>query len=128
MSLKSILIVEDEELLQEAIIAKLEKDGYRPVGARTVEQALDFLNTFGAVDAIWLNHYLPGQTGLDFTPVLRHNPQWAKIPVFLVTNTVQPEIINEYIKLGVAQYYVKMLTRLETIISRIELELQQLKG
>ena len=121
---RSILVIEDEELLQEAIKAKLEKDGYRVAGARMVDQAVDFLNTIEHVDAIWLDHYLPDYTGLDFLEAIRKNPVWAKIPVYLVTNTVNPEIINKYLALGIRQYYVKMLTKLETIVSRIEVDLQ----
>jgi two-component system chemotaxis sensor kinase CheA len=125
---RSILVIEDEELLQEAIKAKLEKDGYRVAGARMVDQAVDFLNTIGQVDAIWLDHYLPDYTGLDFLEAIRKNPAWAKIPVYLVTNTVNPEIINKYLALGIRQYYVKMLTKLETIVSKIEVDLQMGSG
>lgn len=126
MAKKSILVIEDEELLQEAIKSKLEKDGYVVAGARMVDQAVDYLTTLGHVDAIWLDHFMPGKTGLDFIKTLKANQAWQGIPVFLVTNTVSPDIINKYIKAGVKQYYVKMLTRLETIISGIELELQQM--
>src|SRR5690349_14429336 len=128
MPAKSILVIEDEELLQEAIKAKLEKDGYQVIGARMVDQAVDFLSTIGHVDAIWLDHYLPGYTGLDFLEALRKNPTWKETPVYLVTNTVNPEIINKYLHLGVREYYVKMLTKLETIVSRIEIDLQTAKA
>lgn len=123
-SARSILVIEDEELLLEAIKAKLEKDGYRVAGARMVDQAVDFLNAIEHVDAIWLDHYLPDFTGLDFLTQLKKNPAWANIPVYLVTNTVDPQIINKYLALGIRQYYVKMLTRLDTIVTRIELDLQ----
>ncbi len=125
MAKRSILVVEDEELLQEVIKSKLERDGFLVAGARGVEQGLDFLQNIEKLDAIWLDHFMPEKTGLDFMEAVRKNSAWDNIPIYLVTNTVSPDIINKYLKFGVRQYYVKMLTKLETIITRIELDLQQ---
>ena len=121
----SIMVVEDEELLLEAVITKLSKMGFRVVGARSVDQAIDFLNNIGPVDAVWLDHYLPERTGDALVIEMKKNPAWANIPIYLVTNSISPAIVNGYMKLGISQYYVKLLTKMETIINMIAAELQQ---
>lgn len=121
---RSILVVEDEELLSEAIKIKLEQAGYRVLTARTVDQALDYLHEIGPVETIWLDHYLPGRTGLELVQTIKQDPKLQNIAVYLVTNSIDPQIINTYLKYGIRQYYSKVLTRLEKIVSLIEAERQ----
>jgi len=121
---RSILVVEDEELLAEAIKIKLDSNGYKVLVARTVDQAWDYLHDIGPVDVIWLDHFLPGKTGDELLAAVRKDPALKDIPVYLVTNSINPEIVNKYVKLGIQQYYTKALTRLEKIVSMIEADLQ----
>lgn len=121
---KSILVVEDEELLAEAIKLKLQQSGFKVLGARTVDQAWDYLNEIGPVSAVWLDHFLPEKNGDVLVDAMKHDPRFAAIPIFLVTNTIEPKVINKYIRLGIAQYYVKVITKLENIIHMVEAELQ----
>lgn len=121
---RSILVVEDEELLAEAIKIKLEQAGYRVLTARTVEQAWDYLQEIGPVETMWLDHYLPGRTGLELLQAIRQDPKFKDIAVYLVTNSIDPSIINTYLKYGIRQYYSKVVTRLEKIVSLIEAERQ----
>jgi DNA-binding response OmpR family regulator len=55
---KTILIVEDERPLANAIKIKLELNGFETVTARSVAQALDYLENINEINAIWLDHYL----------------------------------------------------------------------
>ena len=119
---KIILVVEDERPLAEAIKIKLEKSGFAVVTVRTIEQTLDYLEDIGIVDAIWLDHYLLGkENGLDFVTKLKaHDGAWAKIPVFVVSNTASPDKVQSYLRLGVHKYYTKADHRLGEIISDIK--------
>lgn len=125
---RSILVVEDEELLSEAIKMKLEQSGYKVLGARTVDQAWDYLQELGPIDAVWLDHFLPEKTGDELLKLMRKDDRFKDIPVFLVTNSINPETVNKYMKLGITQYYVKVMTKLSKIISMIEANLQNLTG
>lgn len=121
---RSILVVEDEELLSEAIKLKLEQAGYKVLTARTVDQALDYLHEIGPVETIWLDHYLPGKTGDVLVRTIKQDPNLRDISIYLVTNSISPEVINGYLRLGIRQYYSKVLTRLEKVVSLIEAERQ----
>ncbi|MAZ40505.1 hypothetical protein CL654_00080 [bacterium] len=117
---KTILVVEDERPLLEAIHSKLTKSGFEVVTARTVEEALDGLKK-GDVQAIWLDHYLMGkETGLDFLSEIKTDGSPLKnIPVFVVSNTASEDKVRSYLHLGIEKYFVKAEKRLDEIISEI---------
>lgn len=140
---RTILVIEDERPLLEAINAKLEKSGFGVIAARSVEQAfnakleksslgaitvrtiqeaLEYLESLERVDAIWLDHHLLGkEDGLDFVKKFKANGgKWNKIPVFVVSNAASPTTIQSYVQSGVSKYYVKSDHRLDEIIADIE--------
>ena len=139
---KTILVIEDERALLNAVNTKLEKGGFGVIAARSVDQvfnaglekkdfdvvttntvmqALEYLEDLKNIDAIWLDHNLLGkENGLDFVKKLKANGgQWRKIPIFVVSNTESSRIIQSYINLGISKYYVKSNHRLDEIITDI---------
>jgi len=117
----TILVVEDETPLQEAIKAKLLNSGFEVTTARTVGQALGVLEDVGGISVIWLDHYLLGkEDGLDFVAKLKNDDKWKSIPVFVVSNTASPDKVKSYISLGVSKYYTKSDYRLDQIIADIK--------
>lgn len=120
---KTILIVEDEKPLLIAISRKLETYGFDTVTARSVEQALGYLEDLDQIDAIWLDHYLLGKLdGLDFLQRVKES-HWTNIPVFVVTNTGGEEKRSMYIQFGAKEYFIKSDYRLDTLIDRIKKEI-----
>ena len=119
---KTILVIEDERPLAKVIEAKLEKDGFDVVTARTVDQGFEYLEEVGNFDAIWLDHYLPGdKTGLDLVIKLKgKTSKWKKVPIFIVSNTASSNNVKSYLRLGVTKYCVKAENRLEEISSDIK--------
>jgi len=145
---KTVLVIEDEQTLLEAINAKLEKSGFKVIAARSVkqafnpelnrkslgvitiesiQQALNHLEELEHVDAIWLDHHLLGkEDGLDFVKKFKANGgKWNKIPVFVVSNAANPKTVKSYISSGVTKYYVKSDHRLDEIIEDIKLSLKK---
>lgn len=116
-----ILLVEDERPLINAIKAKLELSGFDSVSARTVNQAVDYLESLESVDLVWLDHYLLGkEDGLDFVTKMKNEDKWKKIPIFVVSNTATAEKKYSYLSLGIDKYYVKSDHRLDEIINDIK--------
>jgi two-component system chemotaxis response regulator CheY len=117
---KTILVVEDEKPLLDAIHTKLEKNGFSVVTARTADQAYGLLEDLKEVDTIWLDHYLIGkENGLDLVIKIKSDERYKNIPIFIVSNTASSDKINGYIGLGVNKYYIKSNYRLDKIISDI---------
>jgi len=117
---KTILVVEDEKPLLEAIHIKLEKSGFSVVTARTAEQAYNLLEDSVKIDIIWLDHYLLGkENGLDLVVKIKNNEKYKTIPIFIVSNTASANKVKSYINLGVNKYYTKSNYRLDDIIADI---------
>jgi DNA-binding response OmpR family regulator len=117
----TILVVEDEKPLLEAVHIKLEKNGFEVVTARTAEQAYGLLEDLVKIDAIWLDHYLLGkENGLDLVIKIKSHEQYKNIPIFIVSNTASADKVRSYINLGVNKYYIKSNYRLDNIISDIK--------
>ena len=117
----TILVVEDERPLVQAIETKLEKIGFIVVTARTIEQATYYLEEIKDIDVLWLDHYLPGEkNGLDFVAMLKApGSRWSKLPIFIVSNTASSSNVRSYMRLGVTKYCVKANNRLDQIIKDI---------
>ena len=117
---KTILVIEDEKPLLEAIRIKLEKSGFLVAVARTAEQGYKLLEDLKKVDVIWLDHYLLGkENGLDLVIQLKDNKKYQAIPIFIISNTASTDKVKSYIRLGVSKYYVKSNYRLDKIIGDI---------
>lgn len=118
-SQKTILIVEDEEALQEAIQTKLTAQGkYRVLSAMSAEEALGILAK-DTPDLVWLDLLLPGMGGFQFLSNLRSTPQWKNLPVMVVSVSGTPEKIQRAFELNVIDYIVKSQYRLEDIIKKV---------
>ena len=124
---KTILVVEDELPLLEAITVKLGLSGFATVTARTVEQALAYMEDIKGVKAIWLDHYLIGkENGLDFVSKIKEDGSaWKNIPIFVVSNTVGDDKKHAYLNLGANKFYTKSNFRLDQIIGDIKATLEQ---
>ena len=117
---QTILVLEDERPLLQAIQKKLELNGFEVLTARSVDQAEEYLKNVEGIRAIWLDHYLLGKTtGLDFVARLKSVEGTKHLPIFVVSNTASPDKIQSYIRLGVTRYYTKSNYRLDQIIQDI---------
>lgn len=120
------LVVEDERPLLSAVAKKLELNGFEVVTARTVGQAVNYLEEVEGIKVIWLDHYLVGkENGLDLVVKIKNDPRWKNIPIFVVSNTATPEKKHAYIEFGIAKYYVKSDSRIDDIVADIKKILQE---
>jgi CheY-like chemotaxis protein len=112
------IIIEDEELLLQAIVSKMKKEGIETISCSKAEQALDYLSNMTiAPDVIWLDYYLEGgMNGIEFLEKIKQNPKWMQIPVLAVTNTASPEKVDKMVALGIVKYFVKAENKLEEMV------------
>ena len=81
---KTVLIVEDNELNMKLFHDLLEAHGYRTVGTRNGNEALDLARRHRP-DLILMDIQLPEVSGLDVTKWLKADPMLKSIPVIAVT-------------------------------------------
>lgn len=125
-SQKTVLVVEDERQLANAVKEALGAHDFNVVTARTAEEGIAQLKNLKMVDAIWLDHYLMGTSnGLDFVIQIKSDPDWSKIPVFIVSNTASQQNVHSYIRLGVTNYYTKADYDIGQIINDLKFTLDK---
>ncbi|MDB5372993.1 MAG: signal transduction histidine kinase [Belnapia sp.] len=101
---RSILYIDDEPGLRRLVQRDLERHGY------TVQTAADgetgvALAAAGGFDAICLDHYMPGQDGLDTLVGLGALPQTP--PIIYVTGSDEGRIAVAALRAGAADYVIK---------------------
>ncbi len=84
MAFKRALVVDDSKSARMALKALLEEQELHVYLAETGEDAIEFLRT-QAVDVIFMDHSMPGMTGLEAVSVIKGNPRTAMIPVMMYT-------------------------------------------
>ena len=82
---KSILIVEDDDDVREAIAAFLEGEGYAVVEARHGEEALHCLRSSTEFCLILLDLFMPVMNGWSFRAEQQKDAKLAGIPVIVVS-------------------------------------------
>lgn len=116
----TIMVVEDEVLLLQAITKKLKLSEMDVLSCSSGGQAVDYLNSIDELpDAIWLDYYLKDMNGLAFMQELKANPQWENIPVLVVSNSASPDKVHNMLGLGAKKYILKAEYRLDEIIAMI---------
>jgi len=117
----TIMVVEDEELLLQAITRKLESSHMQVITCKSGKQALDILNNLDKVpDAIWLDYYLKDMNGLDFMSSIKKDKRFENIPTIVVSNSASPEKVSGMLALGVKKYYLKAEHKLDDIITAVK--------
>jgi len=116
----TIMVVEDEALLLQAITKKLKMSGMDVLSCMSGQQAIDYLMNLDQMpDAVWLDYYLKDMNGLAFMQELKQNPKWADIPVLVVSNSASPDKVSNMLGLGAKRYVLKAEYRLDEIIEMI---------
>lgn len=117
---KTIVVVEDEPALREAVIMKLEKDGVKVVPFINGNDALEFIKSGKKIDLVWLDILLPGMNGLELLHFLRDDEKFKDLPVVIVSVSASKEKLKMASNLNVLDFIVKSEGSLDSIIERVE--------
>jgi two-component system phosphate regulon response regulator PhoB len=119
----SILVVEDEEDIRELVEYNLRKEGYRPIGVASGEEALAAARA-GSYELILLDLMLPGVDGLTVCRTLKADPDTSRTPVIMLTAKGEEGDIVSGLNLGADDYVTKpfsprvLLARVKAVIRR----------
>lgn len=117
-SSKTILIVDDEELITGALAKKLSGAGYKVLIQRNGDEGLkSALATHP--DLVLLDIIMPKMDGITFLDHLRQD-EWGKtVPVIILTNLERGEKVEEGKSRGVYDYLVKTNWSLSDVLSKV---------
>jgi CheY-like chemotaxis protein len=83
---RSVLVVEDDPDIRDAVVEILQDEGYGVSAAADGRQALDLLETLAPLpDIILLDLMMPVMNGFQFREEQLKKPELARVPVLIVT-------------------------------------------
>lgn len=116
----TIMVIEDEALLVDAITRKLSVSNLNVITTASGKDALTKLKQASELpDAIWLDYYLKDMDGLEFMKELKKDARLSQIPVVVVSNSASPEKIHNMLAIGAKKYILKAEHRLDDIIRTV---------
>ena len=114
---KSVLIVEDDEILANNIRVYLQRDGWEVFVSSSVEKALTMLETVRP-DVVVTDYMLPGKNGLDLLrEIIATDPH---VKVVMVTGEGSIQVAVDAIRMGAHDYVGKpvVLAELKLLLER----------
>lgn len=123
MSREKLLIIEDEEDILELLRYNLVKEGFRPIGVTTGEEALERLKS-DSFDIVLLDLMLPGMDGLDVCRHIKQDEKLKATPVIMLTAKGEESDVITGLELGADDYIVKpfspavVAARIRTVFRR----------
>ncbi len=99
MAFKRALVVDDSKLARVALKKLLEQHDLDVIFAESGEAALELLER-ETVDAIFMDHHMPGMDGLEAVAALKKNPRTATIPVMMYTTREGEVYVSQARALG----------------------------
>jgi len=104
-----VLFVEDDPSVAQMYKLKLELDGYQVTVASDGEQALESA-TSNPPDIVFLDIRLPKMDGLAVLEKLRETENTKQVPVVILSNYSERELVERGLKLGALEYLIKSQT------------------
>jgi len=103
----TILLVEDDQILQELYGDRFRTAGFEVIQAFDGMQALDQLAAHPEIQLILLDVMLPKLSGYDVLAQVKHNPATKQIPVIIVSALADIDDQARGLQLGATDYITK---------------------
>ena len=113
-----VLVVDDEPMVRETLGQVLRDEGYVVDLAVDGETALERIRA-SRPDAILLDLMMPGMNGRQFLQALRNDPQYAQVPVMIMT-AVHGMSVN-LATLGASEVVEKPFQSLDELLNKVAL-------
>lgn len=105
---KTILVIDDDKLIREGLVAMLRGLGHTIHEAEDGQQGLELALNLKP-NLIVTDIRMPNMTGLEMIEQLRADEWGAKVPVVILTNDETNDSINTALQSGVTTYLPKTL-------------------
>lgn len=119
MTMKKILLAEDDQLLARALKEVLTKQGYQIQIAHDGLQVLGEIKTFKP-DLLILDILMPRLDGISALQELKQDEATRTIPVIVLTNLSDFENVQKVMDLGVRNFLVKSDWGIDKIAEKVE--------
>jgi DNA-binding response OmpR family regulator len=114
----TVLLVEDDDMLRDAMTRLLVREGYLVLTAATGHDAMGLLRTpLQPISVVVLDLNLPDVSGIDLCARLRE--MHPKLPVVVCTGGTEPEELAHLLKMGIHRYFCKPVA-MDELLATVE--------
>jgi CheY-like chemotaxis protein len=121
---KTILVVEDDRPVLDALDEKFTREGFRILRARNGAEGIDALCA-EQPDLILLDIVMPVMDGITMLRRLKENDRNKDIPVLVLTNLSDADKLKECLENGAFDCLVKSDWKLEDVVGKVKERLGQ---
>ena len=122
MGSKSILVIDDDQMMLKLAKAFLEREGFDVITAADGVSGMKLLRE-SKVDLVLLDVMMPGLNGYQVLQLIR---EYSSVPVIMVTGITDKDSVTRFLDLGADDYVTKPFNKGE-LIARIRSKLKQVK-
>ncbi len=119
-----ILLIDDDEALTIVFTTALSKEGFQTSVAHLGKDGIEKAKT-EKPDLVLLDQVLPDTSGNDVLKQLKGDEATKNIPVIILSNFSQEELVKEAINQGAADYVFKYQVEPKDIVEKIKTQLHQ---
>jgi len=114
----TVLVVDDDEFQHKLVGKLLEAKNYHLIFATSGIEALKIMRKTQP-DLVLMDVMMPDMDGIETTQHLKAAPQFAKVPVIMITGKSEGQVVIDSLKAGAADFVVKPFDP-ATLIAKID--------
>lgn len=115
---KKVLIIEDEKILGDILLSKLQEEGFETYLAVDGEAGLAKMREV-MPDLVLLDIVMPKMDGYEVLEEVRKDEALKKIPIIIISNSGQPVELTRTLELGAKDYIIKAQFGPEEVLSKV---------
>ena len=119
-----ILVAEDDEQISYLLNFLLTREGFTVKVANDGQEAMDAIGQISQPKLVLLDIIMPHYNGYQIIDHIRHNSNWKKVPILVVTAKSLEKDIVKALEIGANDYVVKPFQPRE-LIGRLKALLQR---
>jgi two-component system chemotaxis response regulator CheY len=104
------LVVDDSRTIRAFLKEQLRSLGFEVAEAGDGLQALNRLKDMSQVDLVLVDWNMPEMDGLSFVRAVRAKPDYAALPMMMVTTNAELSQVSKALEAGVNEYIMKPFT------------------
>jgi CheY-like chemotaxis protein len=106
--MKTVLMIDDEDINHHVIRMILKNDGYEMINSYTGAEALDYLSKYSSkIDFIFLDLMMPDMHGLEVLKKIKSDESLAHIPIIVQSANSDKNTYFKAIELGAIEFFTK---------------------
>jgi DNA-binding response OmpR family regulator len=105
MTIKRILVAEDNKLILDTVVFKLQKEGYEVVKANDGMECLQYLKS-GSYDLLITDLFMPFVSGHEIISIVRSEMK-SDLPILVLSAAGAEETVLKAFEMGADDYMIK---------------------